>query len=323
MAEDAAVRADVRAFLREAWDPDLSLHEWRGRLADSGWARPSWPVAWYGRGLPVAVEPLVAEELSAAGAVGPPPGAGLALAAPTLLEHGSDHLKSLLLRPTLTGEAMWCQLFSEPGSGSDLAGLTTRADLDGDRFVVNGQKVWTTSAHHARYGMLLARTDADVPKHRGITYFVLDLHQPGVEVRPLRQANGHASFNEVFLVDVEVPRSHVVGEVGGGWAVALATLAHERRADLRLGSRPGAERPAGRCWDEAAEEAEHVLAPYRWYPQRAGRVDLRAPQRAAGGRAGDPLARQAVAAVHAQATVTALTTRRVAAARALGRPPGP
>jgi alkylation response protein AidB-like acyl-CoA dehydrogenase len=323
MADDAGVRAEVRAFLRDAWDPDLALHEWRGRLADAGWACPSWPEQWLGRGLPVALGGVVAEELAAAGAVGPPPGAGLALAGPTILEHGSDDLRRELLRPTVTGEAMWCQLFSEPGSGSDLAGLTTRAERDGDRYVVNGQKVWTTSAHHARYGMLLARTDPDVPKHRGITYFVLDMAQPGVEVRPLRQANGHASFNEVFLTDAVVSRSHVVGEVGNGWAVALATLAHERRADLRLGTRPPGERPPGRCWAEAAEEAEHVLAPYRWYPQRAGRVDLLPSRLQAHGRSADPVARQAVTAATVMARITALTTQRVAAARALGRPPGP
>ena len=168
----------------------------------------------------------------------------MGLAAPTILEHGSDDLKSRLLRPIVTGEHTWCQLFSEPGSGSDLAGLTTRAVLDGDEWVVNGQKVWNTSAHHADYGMLLARTDWDVPKHRGITYFVIEMHQPGVEVRPLRQMNGHASFNEVFLDDARVPAANVVGAVGEGWRVALATLAHERRPRRRT-ARPAADAAAG------------------------------------------------------------------------------
>ena len=175
-------------------------------LADSGWACPSWPQEWYGRG-PAGAGPtaIVHEEIADGGAVGPPVGGGMALAAPTILAHGSDALKRRLLRRILTGEDTWCQLFSEPGSGSDLAGLTTRAELDGDEWVVNGQKVWNTSAHHADSGMLLARTDWDVPKHRGITYFVLPMQQPGVEVRPLRQMNGHASFNEVFLTDARVP----------------------------------------------------------------------------------------------------------------------
>ena len=173
-----------------------------GRL---GLGLPDVAGEWLGRGLPVALGDVVAEEFERVGAVGPPSGGGMTLAAPTILEHGSDELKRRLLRPIVTGEDTWCQLFSEPGSGSDLAGLTTRAELDGDEYVVNGQKLWSTSAHHARYGMLLARTNWDVPKHRGITYFALEMHQPGVVVRPLRQMNGYASFNEVFLNDARVP----------------------------------------------------------------------------------------------------------------------
>ena len=179
--------AEVRDWLQAHWDPDQSLAEWRDVLVDSGWACPSWPKEWYGRGLPDAAREVVDAEFRRVGAVGPATGSGMGLVAPTLLEHGSDDLKSRYLRPIVTGEHTWCQLFSEPGSGSDLAGLTTRADLDGDEWVVNGQKVWNTSAHHAKYGMLLARTDWSVPKHRGITYLVLRMDQPGVHVRPLRQ----------------------------------------------------------------------------------------------------------------------------------------
>ena len=149
---------------------------------------------------------LVASELASAGVPGPPAGVGLGLAAPTILEHGSDDLKRRLLRPIATGEHRWCQLFSEPGYGSDLAGLVTRADRDGDEWVVNGQKLWTTSAHHAHYGLLVARTDWDAPKHRGLTCFAIDMRQPGIEARPVRQMNGHASFNEVFFTDARVPR---------------------------------------------------------------------------------------------------------------------
>ncbi len=140
----------------------------------------------------------------------------MSLAAPTILEHGSDELKDRFLRPTVTGELRWCQLFSEPGAGSDLAGLTTRADRDGDQWIVNGQKVWNTSAHHADVGLLLARTDFDVPKHRGITCFAVPMRNDHVEVRPLRQMNGHASFNEVFFDDAPVPADDVIGAVGGG-----------------------------------------------------------------------------------------------------------
>jgi alkylation response protein AidB-like acyl-CoA dehydrogenase len=321
-ATAAVVRAEVRAWLAEHWDPDLGLVEWRSRLADSGWGCPTWPREWYGRGLaPSSAEP-VAEELDRAGAVGTPAGSGIGLAAPTILEHGSDDLRHRLLRPIVTGEHTWCQLFSEPGSGSDLAGLTTRAELDGDEWVIHGQKVWNTSAHHAQFGMLLARTDWDVPKHRGITYFAIEMHQPGVEVRPLRQMNGHASFNEVFFDGARVPHANVVGDVGNGWAVALATLAHERRFNpAPRGGGRGAGR--GRAHREAAEETARHFEPYKWYPQRAGRVDL-VPERAkATGRADDPVVRRDVARLHELVKVSQWTAQRARAARALGRPPGP
>jgi alkylation response protein AidB-like acyl-CoA dehydrogenase len=191
------VRAEVRAWVDANWDPDLSLVEWRRRLAVAGWAVPSWPARWHGRGLPAWSDDVARAELLAAGAAGVPVGSGMGLAAPTILAHGPDEVRERFLHPTLTGEETWCQLFSEPGAGSDLAGLTTRAERDGDEWVVSGQKVWNTSAHRADLGMLLARTDWDAPKHRGLTFFALPMHQPGVEARPLRQMNNHASFNEV------------------------------------------------------------------------------------------------------------------------------
>ena len=247
LTDAEAVRAEVRVWLDAHWDPDLAAVTWRGLLADAGWACPTWPRRLV-RPRPAArLATVVDEELARVGAPGAATGAGLTLAGPTILELGSDDLKSRLLRPIVTGEHRWCQLFSEPGSGSDLAGLTTRAERDGDEFVVNGQKVWTTGAGKASYAMLLARTDWDAPKHRGITYFAFPMQQPGVEVRPLRQMNGYASFNEVFLTDARVPAANVVGEVGGGWRGALATLAHERQlpSSPRLpGRRPGRGRPS-------------------------------------------------------------------------------
>jgi alkylation response protein AidB-like acyl-CoA dehydrogenase len=265
----------------------------------------------------------VAEELARAGAVGPPQGVGMYLAAPTILHHGADHVKGLFIRPTVTGEITWCQLFSEPGAGSDLAGLTTRAEPDGDEWVVNGQKVWNTSAAHADYGLLLARTDWDAPKHRGITYFAIPMHQTGIEVRPLRQMNGHASFNEVFLTDARVPSANIVGDVGNGWAVALTTLAHERRLAAALATHPVPKGAVGRAWEEAAAEHARVSAPYRWYPQRAGRVDLVIERAIATGKNRDPVVRQAIARLLALAWSAQWTAQRGATARALGRTPGP
>ena len=155
-------------------------------------------------------------------------GFGLYLAAPTIVAHADDETKTRLLRPLFTGEEVWCQLFSEPGAGSDLASLATRAVRDGDEWVVNGQKVWNTLAHIADRAMLVARTDPEVPKHRGLTYFALDMHAPGVEVRPLRQITGEAEFNEVYLTDVRVPDRDRIGGVGDGWRVSMTTLMNER-----------------------------------------------------------------------------------------------
>jgi alkylation response protein AidB-like acyl-CoA dehydrogenase len=314
------VRAEVAGWLRQHWDPSLSLVEWRRLLAKDGWIAPSWPVRWHGRGLPAWAEDVVSEELARVGAVGRPLGGGMALAGPTILSHGPDELRERFLLPILTGEETWCQLFSEPGAGSDLAGLTTSAHLDGDEWVINGQKVWNTSAHHADFGILVARTDWDVPKHRGITYFVLPMHQPGVEVRPLRQMNWHSSFNEVFLRDARVPREYVVGEIGAGWGVALTTLSYERRFGGT--SRLKSSSLFGRCIDEANHEADEHFLTYQWYPQRAGRVDLLIERAMAAGVNKDPVVRQAITRVLSQQRASQWTAHRATAARNLGREPG-
>jgi alkylation response protein AidB-like acyl-CoA dehydrogenase len=315
------VEAEVRAFVAAEWDPDRALVEWRRTLVGAGLAAPSWPERWGGRGLPAWTDEVVGRALVAAGAVGVPVGSGMLLAAPTILEHGPDVVRDRYLVATLTGEMTWCQLFSEPGAGSDLAGLSTRADRDGDEWIVSGQKVWNTSAHHADVGMLVARTDWDVPKHAGITYFVLPMHQDGVEVRPLRQMNRHSSFNEVFLTEARVPGDHVVGEVGGGWRAAQTTLAHERRFGSLFA--PSYAPGDGRALREARAEAEAHFATYKWYPQRMGRVDLLAPQARAAGVADDPLVRDELAQVHSLQRIAGWTAQRAMTARRLGRPPGP
>ena len=271
---EADVRAEVRTWLAANWDAEMSLVAWRNKLVDSGWGMPQWPEAWYGRGLPLGLVRAVEEEFASIGAVGVAKSGVRLLAAATLLEHGTDRQKEKFLRRILTGEDTWCQLFSEPGSGSDLAGATTRADLHGDYWLINGQKVWTTSAHHANHGLLLARTDWDAPKHEGMSYFVIDIKQPGVDVQPLKQMNGHASFNQVFFTDAQVPAENLIGRIGEGWKVAMTTLAHERRgADgLSAPSKRGAR--TGRIYVEERTELETANQPYKWYPQRAGRVDL-------------------------------------------------
>jgi alkylation response protein AidB-like acyl-CoA dehydrogenase len=320
---DNEVRSEVRAWLAEHWDPDMSLVAWRNKLADSGWGMPQWPKEWYGRGLPVSVARVVEEEFAAVGAVGAARTGVRLLAAATLLEHASDLVKKKFLRRIITGEDTWCQLFSEPGSGSDLAGATTRADFDGRNWIVNGQKVWTTSAHHADYGLLLARTDWDAPKHDGMSYFVIKIKQPGVDVQPLKQMNGHASFNQVFFTDAKVPPEHLIAGVGDGWKVAMTTLAHERRGADGLAPPSKRRSRTGRIHAEERAELEIANQPYRWYPQRAGRVDLVIERAKETGANKDPQVRQEIAKLMIMAKSAEWTARRARAAQRQGRPQGP
>jgi alkylation response protein AidB-like acyl-CoA dehydrogenase len=227
------VRERTRALLAEH-DPAVTdrLDFLRARF-DAGLAWVHFPPGLGGIGAPRSEQALVNAELAAAGAPDNDPrriGIGLGMAAPTILRYGTEQQKHRFLRPLWTGEEVWCQLFSEPGAGSDLAALATRAVRDGEDWVVDGQKVWTSIAHAARWAILLARTDPDVPKHRGISYFVCDMTDPGVEVRPLRQLTGEAEFNEVFLTGVRIPDAHRIGAVGEGWQVAQTTLNNERVA---------------------------------------------------------------------------------------------
>jgi alkylation response protein AidB-like acyl-CoA dehydrogenase len=322
LTEDS-VRKEVRAWLEANWSPDYGLVEWRNKLADSGWGMPTWPKKWYGRELPQALAPAVEDEFNKIGAVGVAKAGIRTLAAATILAHGTDAQKEKFLRPILTGEDTWCQLFSEPGSGSDLAGAMTKAEFKGNRWVINGQKVWTTSAHKANWGLLLARTDWDVPKHKGLSYFILDMKQPGVQVHPLKQMNGHASFNQVFFTDAEVPPDMLVTEVGNGWAVATTTLMHERRGADGLRVWGTSDNRKGRIYDEEREEIATTMQPYRWYPQRAGRVDLVLQRAKETGAIKDPVVRQEIAKLLIMAKSAEWTARRARAAQLQGKPQGP
>ncbi|MFF0312635.1 acyl-CoA dehydrogenase family protein [Streptosporangium sp. NPDC004379] len=228
--DEEAVRERAVAFLAGGHDPGDRTRFLRARF-DAGLAWVHFPEGLGGLGASRELQNVVDREL--AGTPQPDPGTqaiGLGMAAPTILAFGTREQQERFLRPLWTGEEIWCQLFSEPGAGSDLATLATRAVRDGDEWVVDGQKVWTSGAHHSRWAILVARTDPDVPKHRGLTYFVCDMHAPGVEVRPLRQITGEAEFNEVFLTGVRLPDSLRLGAVGDGWRVATTTLMNERVA---------------------------------------------------------------------------------------------
>jgi alkylation response protein AidB-like acyl-CoA dehydrogenase len=313
--EEAAFRAEARAFLaaharpRSGTDRSRLLHHeaspeadaehvrrcraWQRTLFEHGWAGITWPKAYGGRGGTGIQQAIFHEEQAAFDVSTGVFAVGIGMVGPTLIAHGTDEQKSRHLPRLLSGEEIWCQLFSEPGAGSDLAALSTKAVRDGDAWVVSGQKVWTTGAHHSEMAILLARTDRSVPKHAGITYFLVRMDTSGIEVRPLRQINGAAHFNEVFLSDVRVPASNVVGDVNGGWTVARTTLANER--SLIGGGAGGA---AG-GFPQVVELA-----------RRLGRND-------------DPVARQGLAALFVRTQILRYLGMRARTAASRGRPPGP
>jgi alkylation response protein AidB-like acyl-CoA dehydrogenase len=257
LEEEKELRERVRAFLAEHPPAQTSRLDFLRARFDAGLGYVHYPAGHGGLGLPRGRQRVLQQEFSAAGAPDIGPGdnvIGLGMAAPTIIACASEEQQQRWLRPLWTCEEVWCQLFSEPGAGSDLAGLATRAVRDGDDWVVSGQKVWTSLAHLAKWGLLLARTDPDVPKHAGLTYFVLDMHDPGVEVRPLRQATGEAEFNEVFITEVRVPDANRIGNVGDGWKVANATLMNERVA---IGSSRPVPREEGVIGFAAAAWRQH------------------------------------------------------------------
>ena len=222
------VRTEVKQWLEENWNPDLTVAEWWDILARSGYAAPHFPEDCWGKGYPRDLTLAVSETIAEHGAVGPPAGLGYLLAAPTIVAHGNERQHQEDLLRILNGQDAWCQLFSEPGAGSDLASLTTKAGKDGDEWHVTGQKVWTSTAQISNVGMLIARTDPDLPKHKGITYFKFDMTQPAVEIRPLREMTGRAMFNEVFLDNAIVHDDDMIGGLNNGWAAANTTLMSER-----------------------------------------------------------------------------------------------
>ncbi len=268
---------------------------WAAEVYDAGFGWITGPTEYGGRGLDkeyaAAYRALSAEYRTPSLSIY---GIGLGMVAPTILAHATEEVKQAYLQKMWRGDIVACQLFSEPAAGSDLASLSTRAERDGDEWILNGQKVWTSGAQHSAIGEIICRTDPSLPKHRGLTGFVVDMHAPGVEVRPLRQMTGGASFNEVFFTDVRVPASHLLGEVNGGWTVALTTLMNERAA---IGSGGGG-----------------VNSPVTTRLLEAAR---------ALGRNGDPLVRQQLAQIIIDERVAGFTTQRALARFAAGELPGP
>jgi alkylation response protein AidB-like acyl-CoA dehydrogenase len=323
MASHLEVRHEVRAWLEDTWDPQRPLGEWWALLAESGWGFPHYPTEWFGRGLGPDAVKVVDEERQSVGAYGPPHGIATMMVAPMLLELGTEEQKRRWVPGIVDGTDIWCQLFSEPGAGSDLAAVHTRAVRDGEQWVVNGQKVWTSGGHYARRAILVARTDPDVPKHRGLSFFVIEMDQPGVEPRPLVQMTGDAEFNEVFLTDAVVPAENLIGEVNHGWGVAMRLLSYER-SSLDPEAEPGIQhaldlsQPAGRYASGELDDGTRG-----WMPRGSEAWSLLLHLVHETDRSADPLVRQDVARLYSFMQTARYSSLRSAAAAAAGRLPGP
>lgn len=315
---EAKLREEIREWLAKNHEPGMTLERWHAVLAESGWAAPLWPERYGGRGASASEAIIFNQERQKLGAEPPPRGIGVPMAGPTIITHGSEEQKARFLPPMLRGEEQWCQLFSEPGAGSDLAAVATSAELRGESWHVTGQKVWTTHAQHARWGILMARHDAALPKHAGITYFICDMQAPGVEIVPLKEMTGEAIFNEVFLSDVEIPDELRVGAVGEGWKVAMTTLANERMA-LGLGG-IGAGSDEDSTIDLAEADAESSLETMGKFIARGPQALIELTRRA--GVLDDPLIRDELARVITMYEVSRFTGYRVTTALMKGENPG-
>jgi len=300
------VRTEAERWLDEQWDPTITVAEWWTRLAGAGLSNPMLPGPW-GRGWRREEATAFASAMVARGALGPPTGIGMMLAAPTILAHGSPELIERFVPSILDGQHGWCQLFSEPGAGSDLAGLQTRAERDGDEWVITGQKVWTSGGQWADYGILVARSDPDLPKHRGLTYFAFPMRQPGVEVRPLREMTGRAMFNEVFIDAARVPHANVIGDVHDGWKVANTTLMVERAG---IGG-ANAAAPSAAIAGTVAGHLSRPAGSFGGQPGMMGgggvghaRVRQLTELARERGRLSDPMIRQSLARLHSLVAIT-------------------
>ena len=297
--EQIELRDEIRGWAREHFTDEFraagvsASRAWQAELAEGGWGAPTWPVEHGGRGAGPIEAHIIGGELAQAGAPQPISVIGIGWAGPAIIGHGTEEQKRRLLAPMLRGEEIWCQLFSEPDAGSDLAALRTRAELHGDRWVINGQKIWSSYARESDFGILLARTDPAARKHEGITCFAFPMRQRGVEIRPIRQMDGKATFNEVFFSDAEVPPDNVIGPVNGGWSVAVTTLTNER---------VGLSTGAGSLWGSGPTLDDLLVL--------ARRSKL------------DPLQRQRLAAIYAEAEAIKLTGYRMLSAAARGGVPG-
>ncbi len=314
---EAQLRTEIASWLDANWRDGMPIEEWHGVLADSGWAAPMWPKEYGGRAAPASEAIVFNQERQRVGAPPPPRGIGVPMAGPTIIAHGTEEQKARFLGPMLRGEETWCQLFSEPGAGSDLAAIQTKAERDGDEWVINGQKVWTTHAQISRWGILMARHDPDLPKHQGITYFICDMQADGIEIVPLREMTGEELFNEVFLNNVRLADGLRVGEPGEGWKVSMTTLTNERMA---LGMEGLGSDIEDAELDLAEADAESALYTMGLFVARGPKALLEVARRS--GRLGDPIVRSQLAKLYTLYEVNRYTGYRIQTALMQGRGPG-
>lgn len=308
-AEDEAYRLKLRAWLEDNMPSEPPPHgqdaafayrrNWQRKLYDGGWVGIQWPKEYGGQGATLIQQAIYAQETARARAPQPANGLGISIVGPTLIHHGTEEQKKRYIPKILNADEIWCQGFSEPNSGSDLASLQTKAVLDGDEFVVNGQKIWTSLGQYADWCILLVRTDPDAPKHRGITFLLVDMHTPGITVRPLKQITGHAEFNETFFDNVRVPRENVVGEINEGWRIAMTTLTYERGISTL-------------STQVRMQQNLEAMCDYARKTRRNGHT-----------LSEDPIYRQQLAEAHIRVEIMLLNLYRGITAQLRGQPPGP
>ena len=306
--EDEQYRLKLRTWLEENLptaapldqDADFAFRrDWQRKLYDGGWVGINWPKEYGGQGATLIQQAIYAQEMTRARAPQPANGLGIGIVGPTLMAHGTEAQKQRYIPKILNADEIWCQGFSEPNSGSDLASLQTKAVLDGDDFVVNGQKIWTSLGQYADWCILLVRTDTDAPKHRGISYLLVDMHSPGVTVRPLKQITGNAEFNETFFDNVRVPKQNLIGEMNAGWRIAMTTLTYERGI-------------SSLATQVRIKQQLDTMIHYAGKTRRNG-----------GALSEDPLLRQELAQAHIRVEIMLLNLYRGITSRLRGQPPGP
>jgi len=314
---------ETQEWIRTHWDDHITLREWWQRMLDARLSFPRWPSEWFGRAATEAEQNDIARAFEDLDVLGPPTGLGVLMGAPVTMTFGTPEQQKRWLPALATGVEGWCQLFSEPGAGSDLASVSCRADKDGDEWVINGQKVWTSGALHSTRGMLVARSDFDQPKHKGLTYFIIDLEQPGIEIRPIKQMNGAAHFNEVFFNDARVSDMDRVSEINNGWAVTTATLGFER-SGLSEGAGGGIRIPAGTqagFLDRSVGELREYMKSSKTHPDEyGGLLSTIQEVKVSGGVHHEQ--RQRLTRLYANERIAELTRERIASSIRGGKTPG-